>query len=128
MQFQRERMFLLGVEEVLALSATLAGQIKREPFWNTGPSRGKWQSKSAHPGRVLVWRIAADLLPPRFEGHRDDLDYAKNAPFCSRPSTEIRFRPGSGISDSNWKPGCSADHLIVAPVLRNEPLKLCAVL
>lgn len=51
------------------------------------------------------------------------LVYVKKAPFCSRPSTEIKFLLGSGISDSKRNPGCSADHLIVAPVLKNEPLK-----
>jgi hypothetical protein len=45
---------------------------------------------------------------------RRDSVYAKNTPFFSRPSTETRFREGSGASDSNRKPGCSADHLIVA--------------
>src|ERR1700749_1328885 len=54
------------------------------------------------------------------------LSYEKKTPFCSFPSTETRFRAGSGVSDSKWKPGSSADHLIVAPVLRNEPLKVCA--
>jgi hypothetical protein len=54
--------------------------------------------------------------------------YVKKTPFCSRPNTETKFRPGSGVSVSNRKPGCSTDHLIVAPVLRNEPLKLCALL
>ena len=57
-----------------------------------------------------------------------DLGYAKNMPFCSRPSTEIRLRAGSGVSDSNRKPGCSTDHLIVAPVLKNGPLKVCVLL
>lgn len=40
----------------------------------------------------------------------------KKTPFRSRPSTETRFAFGSGgTSDWNWKPGCSADQLIVAP-------------
>lgn len=51
--------------------------------------------------------------------------YVKKTPFCSRPSTEIRFREGFGASDSKRKPSCSADHLTVAPVLRNEPIKRC---
>jgi len=52
----------------------------------------------------------------------------KKIPFCSCPTTETRFAWGSGgMSDSNRKPVCSADQLIVAPVLKNEPLKCCDV-
>src|SRR5260370_27403400 len=49
----------------------------------------------------------------------------KKTPFRSRPSTEIKFALGSGgMSDSNRKPGCSADQLTVAAVLRKLPLNL----
>src|ERR1700740_1171262 len=54
--------------------------------------------------------------------------YVKKTPFCSFPSTEPRCRVGSGASDSKWKPGWSAVQLIVAPVLRNDPLKPCTLL
>jgi uncharacterized linocin/CFP29 family protein len=33
------------------------------------------------------------------------ISYEKKTPFCSFPSTETRFRVGSGVSDSKWKPG-----------------------
>ena len=59
---------------------------------------------------------------------RERFSYVKKTPFCSFPSTETRFRVGSGVSDSKWKPGWSAVQLIVAPVLRNEPLKPCTLL
>ena len=37
----------------------------------------------------------------------------KKTSFFSRPSTEIKFAAGSGgVSDWNWKPGCSADQTI----------------
>src|SRR5215467_3309254 len=50
----------------------------------------------------------------------------KKTPFRSRPNTEIKFAFGSGgASDSNRKPGCSADQRIVAPVLKKLPLKFC---
>ena len=50
----------------------------------------------------------------------------KKAPFRSRPNTETKFALGSGgMSDSNRKPSCSADQLIVAPVLKKLPLKFC---
>src|ERR1041384_7668917 len=51
----------------------------------------------------------------------------KKTPFCSRPTTEIRFAVGSGgMSDSKWKPFCSEDQAMVASVLKNVPLKCCA--
>src|SRR5260370_23887541 len=49
----------------------------------------------------------------------------KKTPLRSRPSTEIKFALGSGgMSDSNRKPACSADQLIVAPVLKKLPLNI----
>src|ERR1700741_1615184 len=53
----------------------------------------------------------------------------KKTPFCSRPRTVIRLAAGSaGLSESKWKPAWSAVHVIVAPVLRNEPSNPCAAL
>ena len=50
----------------------------------------------------------------------------KKTPFCSRPTTETRFALESGgESDWNLNPGCSADQVIVAPVLKKVPLKCC---
>jgi hypothetical protein len=52
----------------------------------------------------------------------------KKTPFSSCPSTETRFAFGlGGVSDWKWKPGCCADQVIVAPVLRNIPLNCCEV-
>ena len=52
----------------------------------------------------------------------------KKNPFFSCTNTETRFACGlGGVSDWKWKPGWSADHVIVAPVLRNVPLNCCEV-
>lgn len=59
---------------------------------------------------------------------RNGSDHEKKTPFCSRPSTEIRFVAGLGASDWKRKPACSADQLIVAAVLRNVPLNPCELL
>src|SRR5229473_2647280 len=52
----------------------------------------------------------------------------KKTPLRSRPSTEIKFAFRSGgMSDSNRKPACSADQLIVASVLKKLPLNIWAL-
>ena len=78
-----------------------------------------------HRGR---WKTPRKYTPHPLQRHRNvqgadglgqrlyDSAQPKKTPFRSRPSTETKFAFGSGgTSDWNWKPGCSADQLIVAP-------------
>ena len=63
-------------------------------------------------------RLTNSLAEPRSETEMKRSCLAnpaqlKKTPFSSRPSTEIKFAAGSGgVSDWNWKPGCSADQTI----------------
>src|SRR5258708_4779831 len=79
-----------------------------------------------HGERGIKPRTPSNALFCEFPRAVREKGQEKKTPFRSRPKTEIRFALGSGgVSDSNRKPDCSADQLIVAPVLKKLPLKFC---
>src|ERR1700675_2844426 len=82
---------------------------------------GSWHLR-AYSGGFPSRRPLLFCIPLRAACETAKAHQEKKTPLFSRPGTETRFALGSGgVSDWNRKPGCSADQLIVAPVLRNVP-------